>query len=238
LIVEKNLIIALLKLTREGSVAHELINKEARIPSGDARKLLQRLQCEGLINVREGQVEASSVQRLKLAVRALSSGGDLESVSSLLQWQEFESMASIALQQNGYDVTKNLRFKHAGRRWEIDIVGCRKPLVICIDCKHWHRSMHASATIRIAEEQVERTEALAESLPNPNIKLECAKWDKIRFIPVVLSLIQGTFKFHENVPIVSVFQLQDFLSQLPACLDSIYQVTRTNEERLGLGQDL
>jgi Holliday junction resolvase-like predicted endonuclease len=237
LIVEKNLVIALLKLTREGSVAHELINKEARIPLGDARKLLQRLQCEGLINVHEGQVEANNVQRLKLAVRALNSGGDLESVSSLLQWQEFEGMASIALQQNGYDVTKNLRIKHADRRWEIDIVGCRKPLVICIDCKHWHRSMHASATIRIAEEQVERTEALAESLPNPNIKLKCAKWDKTRFIPVVLSLMQGALKFHENVPIVSVLQLQDFLSQLPACLNSIYQVPRTNEERLGLGQD-
>lgn len=237
MVVERNLIIALLKLTRNESVAHELINKQAGIPSEECRKLLQRLQTEGLIYVRRGQVEASSAQRLELAVRALALGADLESVSSLLRWQEFEGMASIALQQNGYAVVKNLRFKHAGRRWEIDLAGCKKPLVICIDCKHWHHSIHLSAVKRIVEEQVERTEALAESLPSPSIRLECAKWDRMRFIPVVLSLMQGTLKFHKNVPIVSVFQLQDFLNQLPAHLGSIHQATKTSKEKLGLGHD-
>ena len=236
--IEKDLIIALLRLTKDGPISHELVNREARVPSENARKLIERLQNDGLVYVRNGHIEADSFQRLKLAVRALSLGGDLEKVGSFLQWQEFEGMAAVALERNGYSVTRNLRFKHAGRKWEIDIVGCRKPLAICADCKHWHRSMYASALKRIVEEQVERTKALVESLPSPTIKVECSKWDKARFIPVILSLMQGASRFHENVPVVSVLQLQDFVNQLSTHLDKLFQIKKANEERLHLGHDL
>jgi Holliday junction resolvase-like predicted endonuclease len=219
--IERNLIIAVLKLTKNGPITHEIINKTANIPSEIAEKLLRKLQNNGLIYLNKNIVEADSPQRLKLAVKAISLGADIESVSGFLQWQEFENIAATALQRNGYLAEKNLRFTHAGRKWEIDIVGCKKPIATCIDCKHWHHGMYPSALKRIVEEQVERTFALTESLPRLSGKIECASWSSVKLVPAVLSLVAGRFKFYDDVPIVPVFQLQDFLSQLPAYADSL-----------------
>jgi Holliday junction resolvase-like predicted endonuclease len=225
--IERELIISLLKLTREGSVSHELINKEAKIPSQIGEELRQRLQNDGLVYVKEGLVEADSVQRLKLAVRAVELGADVERVSSALEWREFENMAAVALERNGYDVQRNLRFKHAGRKWEVDVVGCKKPVVMSIDCKHWRHGMSPSVLKKIAEEQRERTKALADSLPNPAVKIKFASWEMVTLIPAVLSLTVGRSKLCDGVPVVPVLQLQDFVSQVPVYVNSLEHFQRT-----------
>jgi Holliday junction resolvase-like predicted endonuclease len=225
--IERNLIITVLKLTRSGPITHEIVDKAANIPSEVAEKLLRKLQNNGLIYLNKNVVEADSPQRLKLAIKAISLGADIESVSGFLQWQEFENISATALQRNGYLVEKNLRFTHAGRKWEIDIVGCKKPIAICIDCKHWHHGMYPSALKKIVEEQVERTFALAEFLPKLSGKIECASWNSVKLVPAVLSLIAGRFKFYDNVPIVPVLQLQDFLNQLPAYADSLKHFSKS-----------
>lgn len=219
--IERELIISILKLTVNGSVSRECINKDAKIASGIALKLLRRLQNDEMVYLRGNMVEADGNCRLKLAVKAVALGADVERISGFLRWQEFEEIAAIALERNGYVVAKNVRFKHAGRKWEIDIVGCQKPLVLCIDCKHWRHGISPSALKRIAESQVERTRALAESLPNISLEIECAKWDKAELVPAILVLMPGSFKFYDRVPIVPVLQLQDFLSQLPAYVESL-----------------
>jgi Holliday junction resolvase-like predicted endonuclease len=219
--IEAKMIISLLKLTREGPVSHELIKRDSNVPLDIVQKLLKKLQNDGLVYVRGKIVEASGLQRVKLAILALQSGADLERTSGFLQWKEFESIAAIAFERNGYRVEKNLHFKHAGRRFEIDIVGCRKPLAICVDCKHWHHGLNQSTLKRIVEEQVERTSALAQSLPNPAVKIECLSGGNVRLVPAVLSLVAGRFKFYNNVPVVPILQLQDFISQLPAYVDSL-----------------
>ncbi len=219
--VERNLIIALLKSTRNGPISHELINKEAKLPSDVVRKLLRKLQSEGLLYVKSDVVEADSLQRLKLAIKAVKLGADPERVCSFLQWQEFENIAAVALTQNNYIIEKNLRFTHAGRRWEIDIIGCRKPIAICIDCKHWHHGMYPSVLKKIVEEQIERTRALDEFLPSLSGKVACASWDRVKLVPAILLLVAGRFKFYDSVPLIPVLQLQDFLSRLPAYVDSL-----------------
>jgi Holliday junction resolvase-like predicted endonuclease len=219
--IERDLIISILKLTVNGSVSRERINKDAKIASDIALKLLRRLQNDDMVYLRDNIVEADDSCRLKLAVKAVALGADIERISDFLRWQEFEDIAAIALERNGYVVAKNVRFKCAGRKWEIDIVGCKKPLVICIDCKHWRHGMSPSALKKIVEAQVERTRALSESLPNISLKIECAKWDKAKLVPAILVLIPGSFKFYDKVPIVPVLQLQDFLSQLPAYIESL-----------------
>lgn len=221
MVVERELLISLLKLTKDGAVLIEDVNKDYRIASDIARKLLEKLQNEDLLNLQGATVKVTSDNRLRLAVKAVSLGADVERVSAFLSWQEFEDIAAIALERNSYAVVKNVRFKRAGRKWEMDIVGCKKPLVVCIDCKHWGHGLSPSALKRIIEAQVERARALAESLPNVSLEIECAKWNKAKFIPVVLSLTQGRFKFYDRVPIVPVLQLQDFLSQLPAYTESL-----------------
>jgi Holliday junction resolvase-like predicted endonuclease len=219
--VERNLIISLLKLTKEGPVLTESVNRYARIPSATARKLLGKLQNEGLVYLKSESVEVDSSMRLKLAVKAASLGADVEHISNLLCWQEFEEIAAFALKNNGYAVANNVRFKHVARKWEIDVVGCKKPLVICIDCKHWQHAIAPSVLKRIVDLQVERTRALVDSLPSISLKLECTKWSNAKFIPSVLSLMPSSFKFYDKVPVVPIFQLQDFLNQLPAYTESL-----------------
>ncbi len=219
--VERNLVISLLKLTKEGTVLIESVKKDARIPLAVTVKLLDILQNENLIYLKLNSIEVDSNSRLKLAVKAASLGADIEHISDLLCWQEFEEIAALALKYNGYAVKNNVRFKHEEKRWEIDVVGFKKPLVICIDCKHWQRAFSSSALHRIVDLQSQRTLALADSSSNISLELEFAKWEKAKFIPAVLSLVPSNFKFYQNVPVVPVLQLQDFICQLPAYTESL-----------------
>jgi Holliday junction resolvase-like predicted endonuclease len=221
MVVELNLLISLLKLTKSGSALFEDVKFDARIPAGVMETLLQRLQSQDMVYLRGDVVEVDARGRLGLAVKAVSLGGDVERVSSLLCWQEFEEMAATALRSNGYVVAKNLRFTHAGRRWEIDVVGCRKPLVVCIDCKHYHHGVSPSVMQKIVESQKQRARALSDTLPSVKIKLDCVCWGKAKFVPGVLSLLPVRSKFFEGVPVVPVLQLQDFLSQLPLQVNSL-----------------
>jgi len=225
--IERNLIISVLKLTKEGPVLTKLVNKEAHLPSAVTMKLLGKLQDEGLIYLKQGSVGAESGSRLKLAVQAISLGADVEHVSKLLCWQEFEEITALGLKNNGYAVSNNVRFKQSGRKWEIDVVGCKKPLVVCVDCKRWQHAFAPSALERIVDSQVTRTLALADSLPTPSLKLECARWSNAKFIPVILSIIPCAFKFYGSVPIVPILQLQDFLNQLPACTGTLKFLTKS-----------
>jgi len=236
LTLESDVLMAILKLTKEGPILHENINKHVRLPSRSLKKLLQELQNDGLVYVRGKKLEVAGVQRLELAVRALSRGADLENVSSRLQWKEFEAMTGIAFENNGYLITKNLRFEHEARRYEIDVVGYRKPLVVCVDCKHWHHSIGKTTLERIAKDQTARVRALASALPHLDVSLEFYSWSSARFVPVVLSLVVGESKFCAGVPVVPILKLQDFLDQLPAYVESMVYIDLKHARKLSFHQ--
>jgi Holliday junction resolvase-like predicted endonuclease len=219
--IERNLLISILRLTKEGPALIESVNIVARLPLSVTLTLLEKLQNEDLLYLRNGNIEVDSNCRLKLAVKAASLGAVVEHISDLLCWQEFEKIVALALKSNGYTVKNNVRFKHGLKRWEIDVVGCKNPLVVCIDCKHWQHAISDSTLKRIVNLQSQRTQALTDSLPDINLKLECVKWEKAKFIPAVLSLISSSHKFYDNIPVVSVLQLQDFICQLPAYTDDL-----------------
>jgi hypothetical protein len=219
--IEREIVISILKLTKEGPVSHELVKKDAKTPADIVDKLLETLQNDGLAYCRLGMINVDSLQRVKLALRAIQIGADLERVSSLLSWQEFEKIAAIGFEQNNYQVIRNMRFKQDDRKWEIDIVGYKKPIVVCGDCKHWHHGMHPSTLKRIVHEQTMRTNALFNALPKLSGKITFAEWENPKFVPAVLSLVAAGSKFYDKVPVVPVLQLQDFLSQLPAYIDSL-----------------
>lgn len=225
--VERNLLISLLKLTKKGAVLNEAVNLDAKVPSLTIRKLLEKMQNEGLVYLKEDSVEADSVARLKLAIKAASLGADMEQLSNLLCWQEFEEITAFALQNYGYTVRNNIHFKNTERKFEIDVVGCKKPLVLCIDCKHWQHAITSSALRRIVEAQIERTKSFADSLPNPKLNFECTHWGNAKFFPIILALWPSAFKFYYEVPIVPVLQLQDFLNQLPVYTESLKYFSRS-----------
>lgn len=225
--VERNLLISLLKLTKNGSALIEDVNRDAHLPAVVGEQLLDKMQAEDLIYLESDKVQVDSAGRMKLAVKAATLGADIERISDLLGWKEFEEITVLALKNHGYAVKNNVRFKHGTRRWEIDVVGCRKPLVVCIDCKHWQHAIAPSALKKIVDAQIDRTHALADSLPNPNIKLDCALWEKAKFIPAVLSLFPSSYKFIYQVPIVPVLQLQNFICQLPVYTEDLKVFPKT-----------
>ncbi len=219
--IECNLIISILKLTKNGVALIEDVKRDSKLPSDGLGRLLEKLQNEDLLIVNHISVAVGSEKRLKLAIKAITLGADVEAVTNLLGWQEFESIAAEAFTQSGYRVVQNFRFKQAARWWEIDVVGCRKPLVVCVDCKDFHQGLSPSALRRIVEAEVERTRALADMLPTLSKKLDCTSWGRAKFVPVVVVLLPSRFKYYEEVPIVSVLQLRDFLTSLPAEVESL-----------------
>ena len=214
--VERNLLISILKLTKTGPVQRELVSRDARVPVQVADDILKKLLDTGLIRYKDGLVEMSSSQRARMAVRAFELGSDPQRVCGVLDWNEFEEIAAKAFEASNFMVKRRFRFKWAGRRWEVDVLGCKEPLVACVDCKHWRRGWRRSAIMKAVEAQVERTKMLAEALPSLHEKAGLVDWKKATFVPMVLSLVPSPFKFYNNVPIVPVFQLPNFLNELPA----------------------
>jgi len=213
---QKEVLLSLLKLTRTGPVHRKLLSRDARVSAIATEQALRKLFRSDLVWETENLIDASQVQRVKIAVYALKLGADSERVCSLLSWNEFESVATQVFEINGYRTMKNFRFKHASKRWEIDVVATKKPLILCVDCKHWKRGWQRAATVKAVETQTERTQAFAKTLPNYNKKAKLENWETATVIPMVMSLKPGPYKFHNNVPVVPVLQLQDFINELPA----------------------
>jgi len=214
--VERNLMISILKLTKNGPVQRELVSRDTRVPVQVADEILKKFHDKGLVRYRGGLVEVSSSQRAGMAFRAVELGSDPQKVCGALEWDEFEEIAAKAFEASNFMVKRRFRFKWAGRRWEVDVLGCKEPLVACADCKHWRRGWRRSAIMKAVEAQVERTRMLAEAFPSLHEKAELVDWKKATLVPMVVSLVPSPFKFYSNVPIVPVLQLPNFLNELPA----------------------
>lgn len=210
--IERKLLIEILKLTRNGPILQEKVYRNINNYQNSAFFMIKKLEADGLINLRDGFLFAD---RLKLAVSAVNLGLDIETVCHLLDWREFEKLAVLAFESNGYSVVRNLRFKGKENRWEIDALGFKKPFIVCVDCKHWRRGLHPSALKQIIEKHWKRVQALAEVLDSLSHELSISSWRFAKLIPAVLSLVPSRFKIYEGVPVVPIFQFQNFLWQLP-----------------------
>jgi hypothetical protein len=219
--IEGEIILSVLKLTKNGMIQKDLVAKTAHTPTATANEVLRTLSEKGLIQLKEKTIEATPSQRLQLAVKAITRGADIEHVSRFLEWKEFENMAATAFEINRYATRRNFHFKAVGRRWEMDLLACKQPLIACVDCKHWQHGWGRASIMKAAETQVERTKALADSLEIFSEKLGLNEWTKVTLIPIVLALVPSTFKFHDGTPVVPVLQLQSFINELPAQAHSL-----------------
>ncbi len=216
MIVDINMQKAILANTWSGTSLLDTIRKEAKLTNTVARKLIDKMQMDGLVFVQGDLVRVTEEQRLRIASKAIADGADIETISQKLLWKEFEGFAALVLEADGYDVRRNVRFKSNARRFEVDLAAFRKPNVLCIDCKHWKRALTLSRLKQAVKEQVLRTEELARGLPFPHLKISFATWQFLNAIPVILSLVSGTTRFCDEVPVVPILQFHDFLMQFPA----------------------
>ncbi len=234
--VELEILITVLKLTQTGPIEYSLVSRSARIPACTAEGFLERLAATGLVKWKGKTLEASPEQRVGIAVQALKLGADFERVCRLVEWKEFESIAKVAFEAFSYQVVRNFRFKgRNGKRWEIDLLSYKQPIIVSLDCKLWRRNWARASIIKTSEEHVERTRAFVDCLPILQAKFNLDGWTHATVIPLVLSLLPGPFKFHRATPIVPILQLRSFLNELPfytELLSHFRQEIATTDRRL------
>jgi len=220
--VEREILITVLKLTRNGPIEHSLVSKNARIPAETGEKIIKKLVTAALIKWKGKVLEASPSQRVRIAFQAIKLGADFERVCRLLGWREFESITTKAFEAFNYCVEKNFRFKgRNGKRWEIDLVACKQPIIVLVDCKHWKHKWTRAQIMKTVEKHVERTKAFTDVLPSLYTKIKLSNWKHATVIPIVLSLLSSSYKFHQNTPVVPVMQLRSFLNELLAHIGTL-----------------
>jgi Holliday junction resolvase-like predicted endonuclease len=188
------------------------ISQEARIPLDMIRKTLKKLAGEDHIRLEDGHVEISAEQQLGLVIQAIHGGVDVERACKAIGWQAFEDLVMAVLDANGVATRKHFRFQSHERRFEIDVLGLKEPVIFVIECKHWSQSWQRSATMKIVEKQIQRTKALINAFQEHRVRLGVDGWSDARLLPMVLTLSVTPFKTYKNVPVIPMFYLQTFIN--------------------------
>jgi Holliday junction resolvase-like predicted endonuclease len=222
---QRDILIALLENTQKKPVDSSTLREMIRVTDEAYSTYMTHLTSNGLIDEELGNITASLNQRLELAIKAVQAGGDLERVSRALGWLEFEEIVARIFEENGYDVKRRFRFQADGRRWEIDILATRRPLIVCAECKHWAKGLGNTTARRIAEIHLEKVEILSRSVRGLKGRMGIEGWGQATMIPMALSLQPARERIYRRIPVVSVYGLPGFLSEFEAQMDWLASFT-------------
>jgi Holliday junction resolvase len=215
---QRDILIALLEQTKDRATSRAELREVVRVTDEALSLFLGQLATENLVGEEGNLVKASLSQRLKIAVRAITAGTDFERVSRSLGWLEFEEMVAYTFEENGYDVSRRFRFQAEGRRWEIDVLAIRGPLVVCAECKHWVSGLGNMTARRIVEAHLEKVKVLSENAAEVAERLKF-NGGRAVFVPLTLSLQPAREKIYRRIPVVSVFELPRFLNEFEGQMD-------------------
>jgi len=206
----------LLRATRESPICEfQGIVASSKACKSLVEESLLTLQEAGAIRIVDEEIHISPEQRLRIAELAVASGVDPERVGRELRWQEFEAFADQVLTRDGFSTANHFVFKGSGRRFEIDVLGAKEAMVLCVDCKHWHHGWAPSKLMAAAKNQLIRVLFLSQVFTACGRKLPTiASWRSARLLPVVLTLADVSSKLMDGVPIVSALRFRDFLSEV------------------------
>ena len=195
----------------EGGVSITDFSVVTELDEISAKELLYTLVQNGIGTWNDDLVDFDIPHdRLQTALFAITLGATIEDVSEYLTWRDFEAITGIVLEENDFDVTKNLVLTKP--RMEIDVIGKKMNLALLIDCKHW-KNMSKSALDEIVKKQIER------------VKRYVADED-ITALPVIVTLHQEGTQLVENVPIVPIMKLPSFLDEFVGNLGSLKSIEK------------
>jgi Holliday junction resolvase-like predicted endonuclease len=214
----RGILLALLKESKEGVVDREKLRELVRINNEVFQIFMNELVSRGLVEEVDSQFRATQNQRLDLAVKTVEAGVDLEKVGRALGWLEFEEIVAHVFEENGYRVKRRFRFSANGRRWEIDVLAVRRPLVVCVECKHWSRGLGNTTARKIVESHMAKVQVLSEVAGRLR-RLGLEGWNRAVFVPMALSLQSARNRIYRRVPVVSVFELPSFLNEFEGQMD-------------------
>ena len=124
-----------------------------------------------------------------------------------LTWQEFEAFTEECLRTVGFDTQKGLIVEDDSRRWQIDVIAKKSPMILAIDCKHWESPGYESKLNSAAQHQKLAVQALIRQMA---ARGEVGR-DGLLVLPMILTLFEPRSRTVDGVVAVSIEQFADFL---------------------------
>lgn len=213
-----DLVCEILKLS---STTIDELSKRLLLPPSRVREFIVKLIEMKLVTLRieNDRLMVEPIDRLNLALYAIKQGANVKKVSLCLNWKEFEEFCAFAFHAYSYVVYRNFRFKCDSRRFEIDVVGVKRPYVLCVDCKRWSAGRF-SVLHKYAINHTRKVEILSTCFDALN-KLRVFDWSEILFLPVMLTVHEDKMKVYDGIPIVPVFKFNSFLSEFEAFISDL-----------------
>ena len=208
-ILHHKLIIKGIRGIISGGISELDFSTASELDDFSAKELLHIFVQNGIGEFDENVVKFQNSDKIHASVFAITNGASIEDVSEFLSWQDFEELVSCILDENGFQVQKNLMLTKP--RMEIDVVGIKLGIAILIDCKHW-KKMSKSALNDIVDKQIER------------VKSYVKKTESTSAVPVIVTLHQEKVNFVNRVPIVPIIQLSSFLDEFYGNLDKMKSI--------------
>lgn len=183
----------------------------------ELRRLVYSLLEDGFLHREKDGLAV--LDRIALLEALLSRGFTVEYLASLFTWRDFEAFSDEVFTKHGYFSLRNFRFSQGGRRFEVDLLALKKPLLLCVECKHYKKPKAIMPSKQSMERHVERAKALAKSMPRLTLDVGVSGWGHVKVIPLIITLTQEGIQ--KGVPVVPVFKLNTFLLELDSNIDLI-----------------
>jgi len=151
------------------------------------------------VAIRDKQIDASSYNKIMIALAAVECGIDILTVCKLINWKDFELFASEVMKFHNYVVYQNYRIKNPTR--QIDVIGVRLQNALVIDCKHWRRNSYPEM-VGVVDKQKERGTLFMKK--NKSMEIENA-------YPIIITFYPNEFQSVNQVPIVPISSFNSFL---------------------------
>lgn len=223
--MDKELLILLLRQTKEEQVViiselEEMTNK-IRVKSFFETLVNYGLNFQITI---DNNYHITREQRAQITIMGAIEGIDFDKIINELTWQEFEILTTIVGDEFGYEAKTGLNFSTDTRKYQIDVVLKNNPYIFLIDCKHFGGIGKQSVLRNAVTDQIERVEAVANSIDDLKEKLNVSSWKKIVLLPMVITWLDDELFFHDKVPVVPFPKLRSFLRNFYLYFEDIYQI--------------
>jgi len=210
--MNSSLMLKAIATIKEGNLSFGEFALATGLGKKTSMELISFLAKSEIGTIDSGFVRFDQLDKMRAAMLAIQMGVDIEDIAKILNWKDFEMLATNILDVCGYVAYHGLRLKKP--RAEIDVVGIKDGMALLIDCKHWKRSSPSELN-RFALMQIERAKAFVR-----------ANEGKVRFaIPAILTLHLESITFADDVPVIPIIKLRSFLNEMHGYLNEIRKIT-------------
>ncbi len=139
---------------------------------------------------------------------------DVSRLLRFIEWSEFEEFVAKVLEEEGYEVFRDLK-RTSISRFQIDVLGIdrSRALGLVVECKRWSRVLSSLARLaEAARNHVERVKKLVKVCEWIAVSIPSLRRVRV-FVPLIVTLAQPPIPVLEGVPIASVVTLRDFVSK-------------------------